>query len=195
MPNKNHRSLIIFLGGMAGGIFLSILLGIGFFYAHTIQTVQSSYLPIIQPENTFQSPMTIPSQSNLFDEAEAALDSGQPEKVRELLYPMIDNWTTNQEFIRGYKLLGEAELAQGHAQLAVPYFEKLYFYEPNPENLYLLATVYDAGGNIKIALAKYQELAKWENHPPEVDIEFVNLRIYDISRALGTPVPTHTPLP
>jgi tetratricopeptide (TPR) repeat protein len=134
-------------------------------------------------------------QATPLEEAEEALNSGQPEKVRDLLYPVIETWTSNDDRVRGYELLGEAELVQGHAQLATPHFEKLYFYAPTAENLFILASVYDAGGDICHALEKYQELAKWNPLPPEVDIELVNLRIEQISCALGTPAPTKTAPP
>jgi len=163
-------------------------------YSRARQIAKLNPIPTAQTTNTFLSPSPEPTQASLLDAAESALNLGQPEKVRELLYPTIEGWTSNDDKIRGYRLLGEAELAQGHAQLAGPYFERLCFYGPTAENLFLLATAYDAGGNIKNALAKYQELSKWENPPPELDIEFINMRIYDISRALGTPVPTFTPV-
>jgi tetratricopeptide (TPR) repeat protein len=193
----NRRSLTIFASGMLGGFCLSLLIGVGLFYSYTQQMFRPSFTPVTQPINIFQTPEStqISTQTSVLDEAQAALNSGQPEKVRGLLYPMIESWSSNNDRIRGYRLLGEAELSQGHAQLAVPYFEKLYFYEPTAENLFFLATIYDTGGDIKHALTSYQELAKWENLPEDIDIEFVNMRIDDISRALGTPVPTYTPLP
>ncbi len=192
-----RRSIITFVGGTLGGICLSLLLGMGLFYSYIGQTLQPNSTQIDLPVNMFQTstPNRMPGQASLLEDAEAALNSGQPEKVKDLLYPTIENWTSNDDRIQGYKLLGEAELAQGHAQLAAPYFEKLYFYEPSAENLFFLATTYDSGGDIKTALTKYQELANWEDLPQGIDIEFINMRIYDISRALGTPVPTHTPLP
>ncbi|HEX2698415.1 MAG TPA: hypothetical protein VHM28_11965 [Anaerolineales bacterium] len=195
MFNKNRKGLIIFLYGIAGGICLSLLIGIGLLFSRGVQTTPAYPTSPAQPTN-IRSVFTYtptPNQISILDEAEIALNTGQPDKVKELLGPTIGNWTSNEDRIRGYRLLGEAELAQGHPQLAVPYFEKLYFYQPTPENLFSLATAYDAGGDIRHALIKYQELAKWENLPQEIDIEFVNMRIYDISRSLGTPVPTLTP--
>ena len=197
MLNKNRSSLITFLSGSAGGICLSLVIGIVLLDSHAQQTHLTNSIPIAQATNIFQAspPEPIPTQTDLLDEAESALNSGQPEKVRELLYPMIEDWTSNDDRIRGYRLLAEAELAQGHAQLAVPYLEKLYFYQPTAENLFFLATIYDTGGDTKNALIKYQELAKWEILPQGIDIEFISMRIYHISRALGTAVPTLTPLP
>jgi len=192
-----RRPVLTFLTGLLGGVCLSLLTGMGLFYSYVTQTLRPNSTPIERPVNILltatRQPM--PSQTSPFDEAETALNAGQPEKVKDLLYPAIESWTSNEDRVRGYKLLGEAELMQGHAQLAVPYFEKLYFYEPSAENLFLLATTYDFGGDNKSALSKYQELANWENLAPGIDIEFINNRIYDISRALGTPVPTYTPLP
>jgi tetratricopeptide (TPR) repeat protein len=194
---SNKRILINFLGGLAVGICLSVTTGFALFYSRSVHIFQSSSIPTAQAADPLElsTQKPTPTQTDLLDEAEAALSSGHPEKVRELLYPMIESWTSNDDLIRGYRLLGEAELAQGHPQLAVPYFEKLYFYEPTAENLFMLATVYDAGGDIRNALEKYQELARWEDLPPEVDIELLNFRIQNISHALGTPVATETTLP
>ena len=195
MPNKNRRPFIVFLSGATGGACVSILIATALFYARVSQTVQVNTIPVVQATNIFQGFTAVPSptETNSLDDAEAALDSGQPERVRELLYPMIETWSSNDDRIHGYKLLGEAELAQGHPQLAVPYFEKLYFYQPSAENLFYLATTYDTGGDIRNALAKYQDLTNWDDLPSEIDIELINMRIYDLSRALGTPMPTYTP--
>jgi hypothetical protein len=183
--------------GIMGGICISLLVGIGLFYSRIAQPDQPAIVSAVQPEVVAQFPTATasPQPDHPLDQAELALNSGYPEQVRDLLYPMIEQWTANEDLIRGYRLLGEAELAQGHPQLAVPYFEKLYFYEPTAENLFMLATVYDAGGDNRNALNRYQELAKWDDLPIEVDIEFVNMRVYQISRALGTPLPTLTSLP
>lgn len=197
MSNSNRRPLITVLGGTVAGICLSLMIGIVLFYRQVQETPELGFTPIAQATDTSQLATLEPPSTRIdqIDEAETSLRSGQPEKVRELLYPSIERWTSNDDLIRGYKLLAEAELAQGHAQLAVPFLEKLYFYDPTAENLFFLATVCDTGGDIKNALVLYQELAKWENLPDKIDVEFINMRIYHISRALGTPVLTHTPLP
>lgn len=194
MIKKKHNPVYNFLIGMMGGICLSLIVGIGLFSSRINQNTQPNSTLVTQPTDTplISTPQPTPTQLTQLEKAELALDSNQPEKVKELLYPMIENWTSNADRIRGYQLLGQAELEQGHPQLAVPYFEKLYFYEPTAENLFLLATIYDMGGDIKNALIKYQELAKWENLPMEIDIEFINIRIHAISRSLGTPAPTFT---
>jgi hypothetical protein len=200
MQNKSQRSLLIFLGGATAGGCLSLIIGLILFSLRAEEARRSTSIPI--PTATIPSQNFIASstptqitKATPLDEAEDALNTGHPENVRELLYPKIESWTSNDDRIRGYKLLGQAELAQGHAQLAVPYFEKLYFYQPTPENLYFLATVYDMGGDIRNALVKYQELANWENLPPEMDRESLHFRIDHIRRALGMPVPTYTPFP
>ena len=109
------------------------------------------------------TPGSVVTPITLLDRAQAAAEAGQPEKVKELLSPTIKYWKSNDDLVRGYKLLAEAELAQGHSQLAVPYYEKLYFYQPTADNLFRLATIYDMSGDIRNALVKYQELVKWEN--------------------------------
>jgi hypothetical protein len=199
MLNRKKESLLIFLGGTAGGICLSVIIGLVLLTARVQTSPRPTPMPMpttiistASSQDYIASPTTTPAkQATPLDEAEEALKTGQPEKVRDLLFPMIESWTSNNDRVRGYKLLGEAELAQGHAQLAVPYFEKLYFYEPTAENLYFLATTYDIGGDIRNALVKYQELANWENLPPEIDREFLLFRIDDIRRSLGTPSPDH----
>jgi hypothetical protein len=204
MQISYHRSLLFFLGGISTGVCLSIIGG-AILLATSFKTASPptvTAMPTTMITNTISAQLVTPSptftqlpQPNPLDEAEEALNSGNPEKVRGLLYPMIETWTSNDDRVRGYELLGKAEWAQGHPQLATPHFEKLYFYEPTAENLFTLATAYDAGGNICLALKKYQELAKWEPPPPGVDIELVKLRIEQISCALGTPVPTKTAPP
>lgn len=180
---KNYKLPAYFLSGVTGGICLSLIMGAGLLslYIKSInQTIKRSTT----------TPVHFSEQSRLLDEAELALESGDPEKVREVLYPIIESWTSNDDIVRGYRLLGEAELMQGHAQLSVPYFDRLYIYEPSAENLFLLATAYDMGGDNKNALEKYQELINLENLPEEIDIELIKLRIEGLSRTLGTPAPT-----
>lgn len=200
MQSRTQRSLLTFLGGAAGGICLSLIVGLVMLAARAKAAPQAAPIPIptattatVTSQDVFPSPTS--TQASPLDEAEKALNSGQPEKVRDLLYPTIESWSSNDDRVRGYKLLGEAELAQGHAQLAIPHFEKLYFYAPTPVNLYFLATAYDLGGDIRNALVRYQELASWENLPPEIDRGLLQYRIDDIRRSLGTPVPTYTPIP
>lgn len=180
---KNNKLLIHFLSGVTGGICLSLILGAGLFSVYLLSINQ-------QIEREASTPLPVSEQSRLLDEAELALNSGDPKRVRALLYPAIERWTSTDEIVRGYRLLGEAELMQGHAQLSVSYFDKLYVYEPSAENLFLLATAYDMGGDNKNALEKYQELANWEDLPDEIDIVFVKMRIEGLSRTLGTPAPT-----
>jgi hypothetical protein len=199
MQKRYSKSLLFFLGGISAGVCLSMIAGVVMLAARvkTAPLPTQTAIPtatiiiptptlVVTPSPTF-TPVPPPSP---LEEAEEALDSGNPEKVRGYLYPMIESWSSNDDRVRGYELLGQAELMQGHTQL-----EKLYFYEPTAENLFILATVYDASGDICRALEKYQELAKWNPPPPGVDIELVHLRIEQISCALGTPVPTRTAPP
>jgi tetratricopeptide (TPR) repeat protein len=136
------------------------------------------------------APSETPTEENpQLAQAESYLEQGRPEMVHDLLWPSMEQWTSDEDKARGYFLLGMAEMDMGHPQLAAPYFERLFQYDPSPENLLYLAVAYDAGGNIGQALDTYKRLAAWDPSGEEIDIELVNQRIQDISLALGTPAP------
>src|SRR5690349_20451128 len=122
MLNRNRRPLIVFFSGAAGGVCLSASITITLFYSRAMQTIQVNIIATLPATNTVQGFVSIssPTQTSLLDEAESALYAGRPEEVRELLYPIIETWSSNDDRIRGYKLLGDAELAQWHPQLAMP---------------------------------------------------------------------------
>ena len=196
MPKRFPNQLINLLGGFAIGICISLWGGVLLLYYDTGETTRINTPQPSDEMHFFETPTLemLTQEEKLLEEAELALESGETTKVNELLFPIIETWKSTDDLAQGYKLLGHAEVAQGHPQLAVPYFEKLYFYQPTPENLLILAITYDMGGDIRNAIEKYQNLANWEDLPPEIDIEFINMRIQDISHSLGTPVPA-TPTP
>jgi tetratricopeptide (TPR) repeat protein len=90
--------------------------------------------------------------------AESALNNGNLQDVKDILLPGLQSLEAPADLARAYRLLGDAEYQQGYYQLAAGYYEKLYRYEPDLENLYLLATVYDTGGDLEAAYQKYQLL-------------------------------------
>ena len=216
MNRQKESNLVYLLDGFMVGTFFAIVLAMIFlvfrFKSLSYVIPQSTNTAILLPSTPTDSPTLPVSQfdssptftltptsswepADLLERAATALNDGHPETVIDLLFPAIEGWTSPDEIARGYELLGTAELYLGHAQLAAPFFERLYFYKPTADNLLSLAMVYDEGGDIDKALERYQELAAWEDLPQYIDRDLINSRIEDISRAMGTPVPTRTPTP
>ncbi len=199
MQKNISPSLIALLGGFVFGVFLS-LVGIAILLVQRMGQIQPTLTPIppltliASPTKTptatmFPTQTLEPTVQDLLSEAERSLEFGEAEKVSMLLYPAIETWTSSTEKAQGYKFLGDAEIALGHPQLAAPYYEKVYFYAPTADNLYILAITYDMGGNLCKALEYYKQLDAWADQEGEFDREFVKSRIEDINCTLGTPSP------
>lgn len=182
-------NLLSSLGGLFVGFCIALSVATILIYRTHDQKLKTEPMHLLQSTQTPAMPVTS-LQKELLDLAETELESGHPERVKKLLSPLVDNWVSVDDKIRGYRLLGDAELYLGHPQLAAPYFEDLYLLKPTAENLLLLAMAYDAGGNINRALENYQELASWEDLPSDIDREMIDWRIEEIEHALGTPIPT-----
>ena len=95
----------------------------------------------------------------LLKQAKRDLDSAQPQKVLDALKPNLNQFSKVDEKALAYEYLGQAENQLGHFQFAAMYFENLYALQPTAEHLYMLATAYDAGGDLRHALKNYQTLA------------------------------------
>jgi hypothetical protein len=54
----------------------------------------------------------------LLEQAEYYMQTGEPEKVKGLILPVIEYWDRIEDIVAGYRLLGDAEVQQGHYQLA-----------------------------------------------------------------------------
>lgn len=126
----------------------------------------------------------------VLEEAENYMSTGEPEKVKGVILPVIESWDRIEDIVAGYRLLGDAEVQQGHFQLATPYYEKVYFYHPSPDTLFLLAYTYDLGGDLCLAYQYYTRLADWTGYPKgDIDMKFVNERIEEIECLITLPTP------
>lgn len=126
----------------------------------------------------------------LLEQADYYMQTGEPEKVKGLILPVIESWDRVQDIVAGYKLVGDAEVQQGHYQLAIPYYEKVYYYEPSPDSLFLLAYTYDMSGDLCLAHYYYSRLADWTGYPKgDIDMDFVNERIEEIECSITPPTP------
>ena len=125
-------------------------------------------------------------------QAKQLIENGQPDKVEEMLLPLLDNLEVPAELPRVYETLAQAESSMGHYRLASAYYEKLYFYEPTAWHVYLLASGYDAGGQFELALEKYQVLVNWQG--PEADDYriFAGQRAAWLSELIKKPTTTPT---
>lgn len=138
------------------------------------------------------SPSPTPDFQALWAEAEADLNvKNEPQKVLDLLLPQLDQPTDASDLARAYTLVGKAEFQLGRFQLAAVYFEKLYRLQPTAENLFLLATAYDLGGDLRHALEKYQALEEWQGDEADLNYykDVAQERIGFITEVLGTPTP------
>lgn len=95
----------------------------------------------------------------LLNRAKCDLDTKQPQKVLDALKPKLNQFPKVDEQAVAYEYLGQAEIQLGHFQFAAMYFENMYALQPTAEHLYMLATAYDAGGDLRHALKNYKTLA------------------------------------
>ncbi len=200
--------LVYGLSGLTGGACLALCMTIGLLVQRTTYlasapaqatnpylAMTSTALPTAKPPAPVVTPIPSvepdPVQADLAL-AERYLAEARPEKVIELLLARLDQLTKPDDLARAYDYLGQAEMQLGHFQLAAGYFEKLYAYQPTAENLFMLATAYDLGGDLERALDKYLALMEMgETVLPDMRAT-VEQRIQDLRDVLGTPTPTST---
>jgi hypothetical protein len=203
IKNWSHIALPLLIG-FGIGICISLILA-GILYANRFNQFLAAITPTsfnlttiptqtqvreretVAPVTEILKPFT--SEKELLAQAEAEILAGEPEKVEKLLLPVIEKWSSSTDKAHGYKLLGDAVVTKGHPQLAMPYYEKAYFYDPTPDNLFTIAITEDMGGDLCSAFKHYQELDAWEDAKGTFDREFVKSRIKNISCTLGTKTP------
>ena len=95
----------------------------------------------------------------LLNKARRDLAKQQPQKVLDNLKPKLNQFPQVDQQALAYEYLGQAEIQLGHFQFAAMYFENMYALQPSAERLYMLATAYDAGGDLRHALRNYKILA------------------------------------
>lgn len=184
--------------GFGLGSCILLMMAVTFFLSRSVTTLA----PMQSTTPTFTSRPTktptlipnVPSSDNptveeILMDAENSILAGNPQDAEEILLPNIETWTSLEDKAQGYKLLGDAEVYKGHFKLAVPYYEKAYFYQPTADNLFTVAITEDMGGELCKALKHYQELNVWEDPNSTFDKDLVQARIETISCILGTKSP------
>lgn len=192
MGKHTQRTIISFTTGFLLGACLSVISIVVFYF---YQEAQPLSLPVpsqlvlstptvsktvaFTPTGTATSIPTSPVD-NILMIAESYILEGRVEEAKELILPEIDNWESGNDKARGYKLLGDGETYIGHYQLAAPYYEEMYFYEPTSENLYIVAFNYDLAGDLCSAYEKYQKLLSMDDIEGNIDLELIKARVEDI---------------
>ncbi len=122
--------------------------------------------------------------------------------VKDILLAGLSSLQTPSDLAHAYQLLGDAEVEQGHYQLAAGYYEGLYQNAPEVENLYLLARTYDMGGALEAAYQKYRLLSEQYAALPEAERQTIDGRLEHLryildtqGNAIWTALPTFTPQP
>ena len=118
------------------------------------------------------------------DQAKRDLDNQQPQKVLDELKPKLNQFSKIDERAEAYNYLGQAETQLGRFQFAAMYFENMYALEPTAEHLYMLATAYDAGGNLRHALQNYKTLAALDTPDAVIYQSMVEQRITHLEEIL-----------
>ena len=192
MEKHTQRTIISFTTGFLLGACLSVISIVVFYF---YQEAKPLSLPV--PSQMFLSTPTAskaivftptgtviliptPTVDNILMIAESYILEGRVEEAKELILSEIDNWELGNDKARGYKLLGDGETYIGHYQLAAPYYEKMYFYEPTPENLYIVAINYDLAGDLCSAYEKYQKILSMDDIGENIDLELIKARVEDI---------------
>src|SRR5271157_164490 len=200
MTKQGWYVIKLLLLGFGIGVFVA-LFGAEIIYISRVGSSLPPTAPTLSKDSTpsldaYQSTATIAetippplSDERLLSEAESEILANQPDKAEELLLPVVDSWISATDKVRGFKLLGDAEVAKGHYQLAAPYYEKIYFYNPTPDNLFTVAVTQDMGGDLCDAFKNYQILATWEDPTATFDRNLVETRIKEIKCVLVTRSP------
>lgn len=116
------------------------------------------------------------------NQAKRDLDNKQPQKVLDSLKP--DEFSKVDEQALAYEYLGQAEIQLGHFQFAAMYFENMYALQPTAAHLYMLATAYDAGGDLRNAIKKYKMLAALSTPDANTYRSLVESRITQLEEIL-----------
>ncbi len=115
---------------------------------------------------------------------------GQAEQAINALAPRLEELESDQDLIRAYQVLAEAEFSLNHYQLAAGYLDRLVELAPTVDHLYLLAEAYYLGGDHEHAMARYIELADWDGEEADPLRPLARSRIEDLARIMGTPTPS-----
>ena len=115
-----------------------------------------------------------------------------------MLKEHLDEISEVPQKVLAVQTLGDLYSMQGNYQIAVVYYQQLYDLEPNAYGLYLIATTYDAAGNLYKAQEYYLRcLEMYDPNFPEDKRQEVKARSDELkailTKATLTPIPTATP--
>jgi tetratricopeptide (TPR) repeat protein len=192
MKNGLKRFLFILLGFLLGCLASTVLLWFG--VKGRINYLSHLYGIEVENQsgNIFETPTedaADPEIYKILEQADKAIQSGNPQKAIDLILPNIDKWPSPIDKATGYQLLAVSEFNLGNPQKAIPYAKKMVENDHGAFSLFLLAQAYDASGDLKNALATYQQILALNQTDDRVDYAVVRERAATLSQTLGTPMP------
>jgi tetratricopeptide (TPR) repeat protein len=194
MKNGLKRFLFISLGFLLGCLTSVVLLWVG--VKGRINYLSQSYGFESEVENGFENIFATPTEDvadpeiyKILEQADKAIQSGNPQEAIDLILPNIDKWSSPIDKATGYQLLAVSEFNLGNPQKAIPYAKKMFENDHGAFSLFLLAQAYDASGDLKNALATYQQILALSQTDNRVDYTVVRERAATLSATLGTPMP------
>jgi tetratricopeptide (TPR) repeat protein len=187
MKNRLKVFLFILLGFLFGCVVSLIVLWVGVrmrvnTLSHLNGFAETPAVPVTED-------VADPEIYNTLGQADAAIKSGDPQKAIDLILPNIDKWSSPIDKATGYQLLAVSEFNLGNPQKAIPYAKKMVENDHGAFSLFLLAQAYDASGDLKNALATYQQILALSQTDDRVDYTVVRSRAATLSQTLGTPMP------
>jgi hypothetical protein len=205
------KELLIYgsLGMLASFCFVLIAAGILFrnevFHTippTTVPAPSSTPLPTETPSPTSTStpPPVGPTLDarNTIDQAYKMLENSDVQGAIDLLEANLAEITEKTQRVLAVQTLGDLYAYQGSYQIAAAYYEQLYELEPIAHGLFLIASAYDAGGNLTKAQEYYLKcLDMYDPNLPEEERQAVQTRSDQLTVILTgttlTPAPTATP--
>jgi tetratricopeptide (TPR) repeat protein len=134
----------------------------------------------------------------IIGQAYKMLENNDIQGAIDLLEANLAEITENTQKVLAVQTLGDLYAYQGSYQIAAAYYEQLYELEPNAFGLFLIATAYDAGGNLNKAQEYY--LRCLNLHDPDfpeeqyqVAVERSDQLTVILTGSTLTPIPTGTP--
>ena len=154
------------LGGCLGGLVMAAMVTAGLWWG--VKWWGSLPPATTGPVPEGVRPLSDREVRNLLEQAQAELDAGHPQAVREVLFPRLERIEKSADRARVFHLLGDAEASQSNWQTASGYYRQLADLEPTGEHLLLLGQAYEWGGSLCEALEAYRTLlnsTKQEDYP------------------------------
>ena len=201
--NRADRRIALVAAGFAAGVCI-VLTAAGL---HTVQrgrhmaatlAAPSTATPTVRPPapTRTRAPTQTPiptALASLLQRAEKYLDVGEPQGAIDLLSPLVDQSGDPEDLAHANELLAQAETMFGRYQRAAAYFQAAFDLAPTVTRLFLLATSYDAGGDLERALAAYLRVLNWSDGTADEYRSYSEQRVEALIDVLGTPTPSATP--